>query len=396
MRLPRFPILADAVGNTLRRLSRTVLTGVGTLLGVAAFVATVGLMSTASHQVDSTFDALRATQVSFTGTGAGRSFVANPDAVVTQVAGAVSGGSLGQLFGGAPVPVRRLVTQRPDGPDVVSLPVNEASPGALRAMGLTLAAGRALTATDVRLGLPVAVLGAGAAAKLQLGPVGSQPVIFIGATPVTVVGIADGAQRNQDLLTGVIVTEPLATRLAGVPVPPGQVIVTTLPGAARQVGAQEPIVLNPNHPGDVMAAVPPDPNTLRRNVTGPVRALAILLAGVTIVIGVLSIGNVASLSVVQRTQEIGLRRAVGGSRRDIFVMILTESLFVGGLSGLLGSAIGVFAVAAVSVHQHWEAVIAPAAPLAAPFLGALTGLLAGLVPAYRATRITPAAALRSA
>lgn len=87
---------------------------------------------------------------------------------------------------------------------------------------------------------------------------------------------------------------------------------------------------------------------------------------------------------------------MGGSRRDIFVMILTESLFVGGLSGLLGSAIGVFAVAAVSMHQHWEAVIAPTAPLAAPFLGALTGLLAGLVPAYRATRITPAAALRSA
>jgi len=392
MTLPRFPILADAVGNTLRRLSRTVLTGVGTLLGVAAFVATVGLVATASHQVDATFDALRATQVSFSG----GNFGPDTDAVVTQVAGAVSGGSIRQVFGGVPVPVRRFLSQRPDASDVVTLPVNEASPGALRAMGLTLVEGRALTPTDVRLRLPVAVLGLGAAAKLQLGPLGAAPVVFIGSTPVTVVGIADSALRNQDLLTGVIVPEPLAGRLAGAPVPPDTVIVTTLPGAARQVGAQEPLVLDPNHPADVRAVVPPDPNTLRQTVTGPVRSLAILLAGVTIVIGVLSIGNVVSLSVVQRTQEIGLRRAVGGSRRDIFVMILTESLFVGGLSGLLGSAIGVFAVAAVSVHQHWEAVIASTAPLAAPFLGALTGLLAGLVPAYRATRITPAEALRSA
>jgi putative ABC transport system permease protein len=393
MTLPRFPILSDAIGNTLRRLSRTVLTGVGTLLGVAAFVATVGLVETAGHQVNSTFDALRATQVSFSSSGY---FVPDPDQAVTQVAGAVSGGAIGELFGGSDVPVRTVLTQDPADPDVVSLPVNEATPGALTAMDLTLLGGRSLTAADQRLTLPVAVVGAAAAQSLNLGPLASRPVVFIGATPVTVVGIAAGADRNQNLLTGIIVTQALATRLAGQPVPPDTVIVTTRPGAAQQVGRQEPLVLSPNDPGAVQAQVPPDPDTLRKTVTGPVQALAILLAGVTIVIGVLSIGNVASLSVIARTQEIGVRRAVGGSRRDIFTMILTESLFVGGLSGLIGSATGVFVVSAVSVHQHWEAVLNPAAPLLAPLLGALTGLLAGLIPAYRATRITPAEALRSA
>jgi len=393
----RFPIITDAVSNTLRRLSRTVLTGVGTLLGVAAFVATVSLVSTAGHQVDTTFDALRATQVSFTaGSGRGAPFVDDVDHAVTQVAGAVSGGSIGQLFNGKPVPVRRQLTQPPNAPEVITLPINQASPGALAALGLTMLAGRTYDQQQVRLGLPVAVLGRGAAAKLQLGALDREPVIFIGATPLTVIGIAADAQRNQDLLTGIIVSAPTAERLAAGPIDATQVIVTTVPGAARQVGRQEPVILNPNNPTRIQATVPPDPNTLRKTVTGPVRALALLLAAVTIVIGVLSIGNVSSLSVLQRTQEIGLRRAVGASRRDIFAMILIEALFIGGLSGLLGSAVGVFTVAAVSVQQHWTAVINPTAPLAAPLLGALTGLLAGLIPAYRATRITPAAALRSA
>ena len=97
---------------------------------------------------------------------------------------------------------------------------------------------------------------------------------------------------------------------------------------------------------------------------------------------------------VERTPEIGLRRAVGARRHQIAIQFLLESAAVGTLGGLIGTALGIGSVLAVALNKSWTAILEPALTLPAPLIGTLTGLIAGTYPAVRAARIEPLEALQ--
>jgi putative ABC transport system permease protein len=115
---------------------------------------------------------------------------------------------------------------------------------------------------------------------------------------------------------------------------------------------------------------------------------------VCLVIGAVGIANTTLVAVMERTGEIGLRRALGARSRHITVQFLTESGALGLLGGVVGTSVGTAVVVAVSAFREWTPVIAPLTLAAAPALGLATGLLAGLYPAWRASRVPPAEALR--
>jgi putative ABC transport system permease protein len=100
------------------------------------------------------------------------------------------------------------------------------------------------------------------------------------------------------------------------------------------------------------------------------------------------------LSVMERIGEIGLRRALGATRRNIATQFMVESVVIGLLGGLIGSALGVFAVVIVSVVQGWTPIIDPWLAIGSALLGAVVGLAAGAFPARRASNIEPITALR--
>jgi putative ABC transport system permease protein len=110
--------------------------------------------------------------------------------------------------------------------------------------------------------------------------------------------------------------------------------------------------------------------------------------------GGVGITSVTMLSVVERTGEIGLRRAVGATARQIAGQFVAESVVIGLLGGLIGAAVGVFGVVAISAARGWAPVVDPWVALGGIGVGAVLGLLAGGLPARRAARIEPVEALR--
>jgi ABC-type antimicrobial peptide transport system permease subunit len=120
-----------------------------------------------------------------------------------------------------------------------------------------------------------------------------------------------------------------------------------------------------------------------------------MLGGVSLLVGAIGIANVTLVSVIERTGEIGLRRALGATRRHIAVQFLLESATMGLVGGVIGACVGTLVVVGVAAYQDWTPVLDPLVPFATPLLGGLVGLVSGAYPALRAARLEPVEALRS-
>lgn len=219
--------------------------------------------------------------------------------------------------------------------------------------------------------------------------------MFIGDVPFTVVGIVGDVERKADLLLSVIVPRTTAAALWGPPKDNrARMLVSTKVGAAPQIADEAPLALRADRPDHFRAVPPPDPRSLRTTVTSDLDELFLILAAICLGIGAVGIANTTLVAVLERTGEIGLRRSLGARGRHVTGQFLAESGALGTLGGLVGTALGVLTVLAVTVVRDWSAVIHPATVVSAPFIGLATGLVAGVYPAWRASRIQPAEALR--
>ena len=141
-----------------------------------------------------------------------------------------------------------------------------------------------------------------------------------------------------------------------------------------------------------------DPAAAAQAQRGATRTVAILLtsiAGVSLLVGGISIMNIMIVSVTERTREIGIRRAVGARARDIRLQFLSEALVLCLTGGLVGVALGGLVSLTVARSAGWTTVIDPGAVILAVGFSALTGLFFGFYPAYRASRLNPVDALRA-
>jgi putative ABC transport system permease protein len=118
------------------------------------------------------------------------------------------------------------------------------------------------------------------------------------------------------------------------------------------------------------------------------------IAGVSLLVGGIGIMNIMLVSVTERTREIGVRKALGATRKAIMTQFLVEALFLCVLGGVFGVAVGYGAAALMTRMAEWDTVVAPQAVIAALGFSAGVGLFFGIWPARRASLLDPIDALR--
>lgn len=398
-------LVAEATADIGSRPARLVMTILGTVLGIASLVATIGFAQTAAAQIASQFNGAASTQVVVTAAeaqsgskgktvAAGRLPWDSPERVLL-LAGVESAALLGEVELADDETITAVPVNDPSAAPAASPQLFSSSPELLDTAEGELITGRFFDAGHDSRGDRVAVVGDRLAKDMGINRVDSQPSIFIGGVAYAVIGIVDGFERKSELRDAVIIPNGAARADFGLAVPT-ELDIRIMVGAGPQVAEQSVLALQPDSPDSLKAQAPSGASDLSQNVQADVNVVFLILGVIALLAGGLGIANVTLLGVMERIGEIGLRRALGATRRQIGAQFMVESIVIGFIGGLIGSALGVLAVIVVAVVQGWTPVTDPWVAIAGAVLGAIVGWGSGWYPARRAARIEPVAALRGA
>ena len=260
-------------------------------------------------------------------------------------------------------------------------------------LGATVAHGTFLNSATARY--PAVVLGAEAASLLGINNLAYPTQMWIGGHWFTVVGILYPVELVSQMDSMAFIGFPIAEHYFGLDGHPTGLYLRSVPGQVSAVAAVLAATVNPSDPSVVAVNFPAD--ILRTEVAakGAYNGLLLGLGAVALLVGGVGIANVMVISVLERRSEIGLRRALGATRRHVAEQFLAEALLLSVLGGVAGTVIGGAATAIYAVTQHWSVQI-PALALYGGIGAALViGAAAGLYPAMRAARLSPTEALRT-
>jgi putative ABC transport system permease protein len=133
---------------------------------------------------------------------------------------------------------------------------------------------------------------------------------------------------------------------------------------------------------------------LWKGISAGLFSLMILISGISLVVGGIVIMNIMLVSVVERTREIGVRRAIGATRSNIRGQFLTEAVLLSLGGGILGVLLGMAIAKTISSLTPMPTLVRPSLIAAGLLISVVTGVLAGVVPAWRASKLPPVEALR--
>lgn len=377
-----------ALVDTLAVPTRVLGSSLAVALGLAVAVAAYGLGATAQRQVAADFDVLRATEVRIREFGPG-AIPNDYSERLEQVAGIQSVSRVGS-FG--QVDVASQPTDREDLGTTLAASLYGLDPGGSTALNATIL-GSALDIYGQQGDHAQVLIGGRLASQLNIGVLDGTRAVWISDRPYVVRGIVEDGGRLGGVTDGVVLLNSEAEKLVG-PAEEWELVIATAPGAATMVASQAPTALRPEAPDALVAIAPPDPGQFRFQIESRVRLSLLAVAGVATIIGAMVIAHSMSMSVVARRSEIGLRRALGATGRDVFLQFAFEAVLIGLTGGLIGASLGIIGVVAISVVAGWNPIVDPLIPLAGALFGVILGAISGLAAAFRAARLAPIETLR--
>jgi len=388
-----------SIGDTLRTAStgprsrklRSALSALGITIGIAALVSVLGLSSSSSADLIRELDAL--------GTN-----------LLTVEAGQSFGSGNSSLPVDAPARIRRI------DPVYEVAAVSKIGGGVYRSdlieegrtQGLTIIAAD-LNLLDAQQGsisqgqyltsalqdFPTVVLGSVAAERLGITELTTARSIWLGEEWFVVVGILNPLPLAADLDRAAIIGYPAAAQYLDYEYEPDIIYVRAHAEHVLDVRSVMSATVNPEKPEEVEVSRASDVLEARAAAESAFTNLFLGLGVVALLVGGIGIANVMVIAVIERRNEIGLRRALGATRFHIAMQFLTESFFLSAAGGFAGVMLGIGVTVVYAMLQDWAVVIPSYALFGGFGSSLLIGGLAGLYPSLRAASMSPTEALRT-
>lgn len=374
------------------RRGRAVLTAVGIAIGIAAMVAVVGISASSRADLLARLDRL--------GTGllqvsAGQTMFGEESTLPEAASPMIR--RIGPVLDAAATTGVDATVRRTDhipSTETGGIAVYAAEPDLLGVLGASVAHGRFLDAATSRY--PTVVLGAVAAERLGITSLDGRPAVWLGDRWFTVVGILDRIELAPDIDRSALIGYDVAVDRFDTSRSASTIWVRAEEAEVDAVRAVLANTANPEAPDEVSVSRPSDALEAKAQADDALTGLMLGLGAVALLVGGIGIANVMVISVLERRTEIGLRRALGATRRHIRAQFVVEAIVLAAIGGLGGVTLGALVTAGYANRQGWTLAV-PVTSLASGVGVALAvGALAGLYPAARAARLAPAEAVRPA
>jgi putative ABC transport system permease protein len=391
-RLPPHELLGVALQGLRTRKLRAALSALGIAIGIGAMVAVVGVSASSQANLLATIDKLGTNLLTVTpGT---TFFGANevlPNTAVPMIKAMHNVQTVSAVYSVPNANVFR--TQFVPAEETGGIGVDAADPQLVKAMNSSVASGHFLDAASENE--PEVVLGAAAAQDLQITSATGHVQLFVGGTWFTVIGILNSMTLDTTLDDNVFIGLPVAERLFQVQNSPSEIYVRANVNDVKSVSNLLAATADPQNADGVDVSQPSNILEARAAAKGQFTTLLLGLGAVALLVGAIGIANIMVISVLERRGEIGLRRALGATRRHISTQFLAESALLAVLGGIAGLGFGAIATLVYSVAQNEPWVVPLYALILAPAAGFVIGAVAGLYPAAKAARLSPTEALRA-
>ncbi len=381
-----------SVGLRTRKL-RAALSALGISIGVAAIVAVLGLASSSQAGLLAEISKLGTNLLTATN---GQSFTGTSElpkaapGMVAELPGITAVQDTGTLS-------NVNAYRSPDIPaiDTNALSVAASSIGLPAVVGTSVAQGTYLNAATENE--PVAVLGYQAARRLGIDRIWPGEKIWVGGMWFYVVGILNSAALAPEIDSSILIGFPAAEKYLGFGGHPTELYVRTQNNQSVTTTVDNLLgyQANPEDPNGVSVAQPSAALTAQADAAGAFDTLFLGLGAVALLVGAVGVANIMVISVLERRQEIGLRRALGATRGQVRIQFLSEAILLSLIGGVVGVIMGVISTAVYAHAKGWAIVIPPEAWAGGLAAALAIGAIAGLLPAIRAARLSPTQALWS-
>ena len=388
-------LLRVALTGLFARKVRTLLLLLGPMIGVAAIIAAVGLTDSAKGDLKEKVNKLGTNLIEVAASSTfGGGDATLPDDAIARAETVISLKSVAQVRELANIVVTPYDEAR-EKFEAVPIPVVASDTRLPSVLEVQLISGRWLNDFDAQEISRSAVIGIGLARQFNYLP-GEIRTIELDGIPYGVIGVLSEVELEPSFDNAVFIsfTSAGADFVDTDDVFANKLYVRSVEGSEKITADALRVAINLGGPDEVTTDIKSEALELAAQSDQQIKLIVVSMGILASIVGGVGIANVMSISVIQRSAEIGIRRALGHTRSIIASQFLLEALFIGLLGGIFGVLLGIVSIFTGATIAGWVFVLAPWLPPAGIALAMVISVIAGLYPSVRAAKLEPLETLR--